>query len=334
MSCSCGLCRWNDTFGLSDQLVLSLLCIRPEQRFPLLDNAKENAISANETQQLVLDLLWAVNSPSLLRPAENQGSNSPLRVLHQRDIQTTQLVDFMAKGNTRSLGRYFERLISFWLRQIRQVDVLHESFVIRVGKRTVGEIDFIFIDEHSRMTHWEVAVKFYLFSPDTYGQGSHYLGPNAVDTLDRKLERLLQHQLPRSEKLFPDVEVREPYVKGRIFYPQLRPRRSQAHLSLSDSHLVGSWVRHADVEMLLSVADREPGNVAYRLLDKPHWLAEVYSYQGSELLMSSREILVFAARHFSENQRCLLIAQLEFDGAGYCESGRFFVVPNDWPAAT
>ena len=319
---------------MPNQHAFSLPWIRNEQPFKLLDKAEENAISANETQQLVLDLLWAVNSPSLLRVAENQGFDSPVRMLHQRDIQTADLVDFMAKGSTRSLGQYFERLISFWLHKIRQVDVLYESFVIRERKRTIGEIDFIFIDEQSRMTHWEVAVKFYLFSSDTYGLGSHYLGPNAVDTLDRKLERLLHHQLQRSEKLFPDVEVREPYVKGRIFYPLLQPDRSPVHSSLSDSHLVGSWVRHADAGMLLRSAGRQLDTVAYRVLDKPHWLAEVFSYQGNETMMSSREFSAFAAHHFSESQRCLLVAQLDFDGEGYHESGRFFIVPNDWPVTT
>ena len=161
------------------------------------------------------DLAWAVNSPSLLSSHEIAPEHPRIDL---NDINASHLSAFLATGRIDRVGRYFERLISYWLHHVRQVKVIAESLPIRQHKRTIGEIDFLFYDESQRLTHMEIAVKFYLFRPDHVAFGSHYLGPNATDTLDRKVDRLLHHQLPRSETLYPEIEIRQPFLKGRIFY--------------------------------------------------------------------------------------------------------------------
>ena len=282
-------------------------------------------------QQLVRDLLWSVNSPSLLQSTCGHRCHSKTWVLLEQDIEVAHLVDFMGKKEIHSLGKYFERLISYWLHHLRQVEVLRESFTIREQKRTVGEIDFIFIDEHYRMTHWEIAVKFYLFSLETHDLGSHYLGPNAVDTLDRKVERLFEHQLPRSENFFPDVELREVFVKGRIFYPTLPQVELKNHVSLSSSHLSGLWLRHAQLGLLENDMDWGHQDVRYLVLTKPHWLAEITASTTTDGLMSFCEFTDSMDQHFSGSQRCPLVVQLNLDGERYVEARRLFVVPDRWP---
>lgn len=282
-------------------------------------------------QQLVRDLLWAVNSPSLLESTSSHRCHTETSGLHEQDIQVAHLVDFMGKKKIHSLGKYFEGLISYWLHHLRQVEVLRESFAIREQKRTVGEIDFIFIDEQGRTVHWEIAVKFYLFSPEAHGLSSHYLGPNAVDTLDRKIERLFEHQLPRSEKVFPDVELREVFVKGRIFYPILPHIELKNHASLSSSHLSGSWLRHAQLGLLENDRGWGHQDVRYMVLKKPHWLAEIKASSTTDGLMSFCEFTDSMDQHFSGSRGCPLVVQLNLDGERYVEARRLFVVPDRWP---
>lgn len=283
------------------------------------------------TQQVVRDLLWAVNSPALLKTTNDHCCDSKEWKLHEHDICMTHLGDFMAGKDSRSLGKYFEGLISYWLHHLRKVDVLVESFALREQQRTVGEIDFIFIDEQARMTHWEIAVKFYLFSPASYGFGSHYLGPNAVDTLDRKIDRIFGHQLPRSQKQFPNVELRQAFVKGRIFYPLMQPRGLAGPPYLSSAHLAGSWLRHAEIRLRDGDADWDAQNVCYLVLQKPDWLSVVQTPDAAGKRMSFSEFSESMDRHFSEHQRCPLVVQLNANDAGYVESRRFFVVPDGWP---
>ncbi len=282
-------------------------------------------------QQLVRDLLWVVNSPSLLRTTDDHCCDSRPWKLQEHCIRATHLADFMASKDVCSVGRYFEGLISYWLHHLRKVDVLFESFAIREQKQTVGEIDFIFIDEQARVTHWEVAVKFYLFSPVAYGLGSHYVGPNATDTLDRKLDRIFGHQLPLSQKRFPEVELRQAFVKGRIFYPLMQQRVLDEHPLLSNACLAGSWLRHDEIRLIHGDADWDAPNACYLVLKKPHWLSEVRAPDNRGKLMSFCDFSASVDQHFSESNRCPLVVQLKLDESGYVESRRFFVVPNGWP---
>ena len=291
----------------------------------------ETANSMKSAQQFVRDLLWVVNSPTLLRTTDDHCCDAKSWRLQEHRVRAKHLADFMASKDACSLGRYFEGLISYWLHHVRKVDVLFESFAIREQKQTVGEIDFIFIDEQARVTHWEVAVKFYLFSSVSYGLGSHYLGPNAVDTLDRKIDRIFGHQLPLSKRCFPDVELRQAFVKGRIFYPLLQPRGLTEHPSLSNAHLDGSWLQYSEVRFMDSDAGWDAQNACYLVLQKPHWLSLVQASDSAGKLMSFYEFSDSMDQHFSESKRCPLVVQLKLGDAGYVESRRFFVVPNGWP---
>ena len=84
------------------------------------------------------DLLWAVNSPPLL-------SASPL-VDHVDvgEIDLDHFAKFLREQSDHRVGRYFERLILYWLTHIRKVQIVHHSKQILDAKRTIGEIDFIF----------------------------------------------------------------------------------------------------------------------------------------------------------------------------------------------
>jgi hypothetical protein len=224
------------------------------------------------------------------------------------------------------VGRYFERLILYWLKHIRRVEIVAESQQIRDGSRTIGEIDLIFYDEQRRLTHWELAVKFYLHFPQPCGFDSHFIGPNAADTFERKMERLFGHQLPLSERHFPEVEIRQAFVKGRIFdHP--RHEVSQALPEhLSPEHLCGVWIRSSELDLI-----NRTNGVSYRILRKPFWLSDEIAHPVDTDLLSPAELSENLARHFAEDHRPVLISQLEAGEQRLVESDRIFVVSDPWP---
>ncbi|QEG39184.1 hypothetical protein UC8_11450 [Roseimaritima ulvae] len=228
------------------------------------------------------------------------------------------------------VGRYFERLVLYWLQHLRRVEIVAQSLPVRKGKRTIGEIDLLFRDEQGRLTHWELAVKFYLYVPQVRALNSHYLGPNVRDTFERKMQRLFDVQLPRSKRDFPDVDVRQAFVKGRIFYHprDVAPANTPRHLS--PDHLRCEWIRAAEVAAL----DRDD-DVFYRLVDKPFWLSEQLAGQSDSDLLSHEELAELLREHFASRDRCVLVSQLEPSpdcDPMFVESQRMFVVPNHWPA--
>ena len=279
------------------------------------------------------DLAWAVNSPSLLSSHESAPHTEHPRI-DINAINASHLSAFLAAGRIDRVGRYFERLISYWLHHVRQVKVVAESLSIRQHKRTIGEIDFLFHDELQRLTHMEIAVKFYLFSPDHVAFDSHYLGPNAADTLDRKVDRLLHHQLPRSETLFPEVEIRQPFLKGRIFYQPAHRTSTLHHPLLSPDHLSSSWIRESQFDLMTDKPETANRQIVFSVLQKPFWLSNELRRQLDTDLLSCSELSDLVSKHFSNHQHCLLVAKLVFDGASYVESSRFFVVPESWPKTT
>ena len=273
------------------------------------------------------DLAWAVNSPSLLSSHEI-GPEHPRIDLNE--INASHLSAFLATSRIDRVGRYFERLISYWLHHVRQVKVIAESLPIRQHKRTIGEIDFLFHDESQRLTHMEIAVKFYLFRPDHVALGSHYLGPNATDTLDRKVDRLLHHQLPRSERLYPEIEIRQPFLKGRIFYHPKDTAHTAHHPFLSPNHLSCSWIHESQLALVVGGAGNR--SVSFRVLEKPFWLSCEVGHPNETGLLSRTELSEFVSSHFSKGDHCLMVDKLVFDGRAQAESSRFLVVPDSWPA--
>ena len=264
----------------------------------------------------IRDLTWAINSPSLL-------SGGPaIKYLDPGEVDPEHLVAFLDQSSGHRVGRYFERLVLYWLTHIRKVEVVAESLQIRDGKRTVGEIDLIFRDEEGRMTHWEIAVKFYLYHRYEHPIGSHYIGPGAADTFERKMDRLFGHQLPISKLHFPAVEIRQAFFKGRIFYHPDGTQPSELPQRLSPEHLRCTWLRSSQMELI-----RKASEVSYRILRKPHWLSQVTTGDQERSSLTPTDLVQQLSKHFSDNDRPVLVSQIE----GLIETGRIFVVPDHWP---
>lgn len=266
------------------------------------------------------DLDWAVKSPLLM-------SEGPvLEDLDLCQVDPAHLAAFLNAVTSRRVGRYFERLILYWLQHVRAARIVAESLPIRDHQRTLGEIDFLFYDEREQFTHWETAVKFYLHYPRENASGSHYIGPNAADTFERKTARLLEQQLPLSETHFPEVAVRQAFVKGRIFYhPHLGPPTYQPQ-HLAPDHLRGIWIRASELASL-----QEPGEAKYRILQKPFWLAEgtVGDPDTGVFLLPDLEQLL--AKHFADFSYPVLISRLADPRQPLLKPTHIFVVSESWP---
>lgn len=261
--------------------------------------------------------------------------------LKQADIDAKHLNNFLTEHRSRQVGRYFEVLVSYWLKHIRRVEIVAESETIYEDHRSVGEIDFIFFDEQRRLTHWEVAVKFYLFHSMCGKMPGQFIGPNARDTLEQKRQKMLERQLPLSRNHFPAVEVRYPFLKGRLFYHKQDQCTQHASEQISIHHLTGDWCRNSELAAYLQtffpqVANSQPAcderhQVRFRLLEKPFWLADEIVNEDDGFLLTPESMLDWAKRHFRSSNRCLLVAHLVQTGDSYIEAGRFFVVPEIWP---
>lgn len=273
-----------------------------------------------EEERFVRDLMWAVNSPPLM-DATHRAAQS----LQASDIDVEHLRDHFTRHRDRRVGRYFERLLAYWVRYIRRCEVVAHSLQLRDGKRTLGEIDLLFRDEQGRLNHWEVACKFYL-QLDVEDGPTRYIGPNPNDSLQTKASRLLEHQLPLGLRHFPEIELQTAFVKGRIFYHWLGDSKGRAPNELTTDHLKGKWLWARELPELLGT-----NPLHYRILNKPFWLSdEVIDPSGDELL-SPGEASRVLGNHFRDRATPILISGFQDGLSLERECERWFVVPNQWP---
>jgi len=230
------------------------------------------------------------------------------------------------------VGYYFESLVYYWLKHERKVEFLAKGLQIQEegGGRTIGELDFVFRDTDGRVCHWEVAAKFYLFCADHQVRGSHFIGPNAADTYERKRDKLMVQQLPLSGSVFPEVTDRVPFVKGRIFYHPRQPRPQGLPQGLEREHLTGIWLRQSDLGWLKSEGTKREWR--YRLVEKPFWLAPCTLTEADESPVDIPELDQLLEQHFAEKTQPVLISALQRENQRWVEDERLFVVANEWPA--
>ncbi|WP_404309439.1 DUF1853 family protein [Neorhodopirellula lusitana] len=294
--------------------------------------------------QFMHDLHWVIESPSLINSAP---VIPPLSLdVIDPDHLTSVMVDPQSRHvGSHRVGYYFERLVLYWLVHLRRVEVVAHGMQIKDDKRTLGEIDFLFRDEAGRLTHWEVSVKFYLYHPQHALSGplggSHFLGPNARDTFERKMGRLFEHQLPLSQTHLPDVEVRQAWVQGQIFYHRQLGSVQPLPAQMSPDHLRGSYLYQREINEL-----QHHANSRFQVLEKPYWLAGPMFNAADPNWCSGPEMADTLHQHFKETDRPLMLCQADSESV-QSESlpnestetrpkrrpntKRIFVVADSWP---
>ena len=291
----------------------------------------------------VRDLAWAIGSPPLQQrhglavywPDANWCAQQLALAsawLSQLDAEPQSLIDHLAASNDRRLGRRFEDLLAFWLGwpDNPHYRLLVRNHALRNDERTLGEIDFLVQNKHTEaIEHWEVAVKFYLGTP----QGL-WLGPGQRDRLDLKLLRLDQHQLKLTQLVagqdwLAQLNLPQPidikpvcFVKGRLFYPQHLTVTPPS--SANPSHLRSLWYRHDD---FLRHADNH--HLRWLLLDKTYWLAELHHTTAQQLYPQALSADELVRRLTTEDPR-FAVAVIGLTPES--EAIRAFLAPNSWPS--
>lgn len=268
-----------------------------------------------ESNPFASDLLWAINSPTLLGPLDD--GVSPL---DPSQVDRDELATFLRERPDHRVGHYFENLVHFWLKHIRGVEIVAHRQPVRDGERTLGELDFIFRDEAGLLHHWEIAVKFYLLTKPDGGALPRYLGPNTTDSLERKIARLNEHQLPLSQHVHPDIHQRRAFVKGRIYYHPSATQKSAGLPDLNPAHLRGIWIHRNELKTFL--ANHPYQTTACVRLPKPFWLTAA----GDRITLN--ELLALTEHHFASATNALHIALLD---EHHNETQRLFIVPDEWP---
>ena len=226
------------------------------------------------------NLNWSVSSQPLVCPSgDDVWPDGPWFQQYPTDQHIT--IDEIQPGK---LGRYFEALIHGWINHEPDIHCLAANLPVRDGGRTLGEFDLI-VDYFGVTEHWEVAVKFYLAMGDSTN-AAHWFGPNPVDTLWTKYERLVSHQLrllrfSRARDLLASrgwqVSRTRCLMKGRLFYPfdQLGNHHLPLATQINPAHERGWWLPDQELTAL-----EDAGSVRFVVLPKRHWLAPLDGTQS------------------------------------------------------
>ncbi|NQV26383.1 MAG: DUF1853 family protein [Rhodopirellula sp.] len=284
------------------------------------------------------DLLWTINSPSLIRASDGRVPEWPPCL--ESDFESAVLQQRLDATPRYRVGSYFEDLFHFYLQSIRGFEIVARGLQIQENGRTLGEIDFLFRDDGGSLIHCETAVKFYLYLPNTKETGSHFIGPNAADNFERKMTRLFEHQLPMSENRFPGVNQRIAFVKGRIFYHPFDAEAAALPGRLSPEHLRGSWIRESELD-LLDQLGAAAQTVGFRIARKPHWLApdsvtdasafDHKSIDHESELQTADGLKSLLRQHFTERRTPQLVNRLTIGGHSSHDFSHVFVVSDQWP---
>jgi hypothetical protein len=216
------------------------------------------------------------------------------------------------------VGYYNEALVHSALLGVPGITDLQHSLPVREGTRTLGELDFLFRYE-DQLCHLEIALKFYLYSAKETCLESHYIGPNAGDTLERKSAKLLGHQLLLGKKAFPEVAESYLFCPGILFYhPQeIAPEITPAFLSPGHGH--GIWLRASE---FAEWANRKNSCEVGEILRKPFWLS-------ARPTRPIDEVVSAVESHFAESRYPVALAISSLEERN--DPKRLFVVADDWP---
>lgn len=119
--------------------------------------------------------------------------------LIQFELGAPNLLNTVIPSNIR-LGHVAEYFYLNDLNCLPEVSRIEKNIQLIEDKTTLGEIDFV-IYENQKVIHLEVAYKFYLYLPS--GDDEEYkkwIGPNKKDSLDKKINRIKNHQFPLIQK--------------------------------------------------------------------------------------------------------------------------------------
>lgn len=288
--------------------------------------AKNNDIIRSLSDPLVRQLAWACFAPPLIADFSNLANKvtAPAFELHEDRYQQLLALDnkpaplhrYLAEHcKSQRLGLVFESLWHFFIHHDPETELIAHNLPIREQGRTLGEFDILyFCKRRNRAIHLELAVKYFMATPQPLVAGdqfSYWLGPNSLDRLDIKWQRMLSHQLallatPAAQSVLADLSLdtvdQEVAIKGWLFHHR---DGTPMHTSINSQHPRGMWWPRSQ---FLQEHDLEN----WRYLVKPQWLADFPTAKAVDA----------AAIALSEKRPVMLIN---------AEGERVMLTPDHWP---
>ena len=216
------------------------------------------------------------------------------------------------------LGHLYEDAMASLLVSSPRVELVEKNLQLQRGKHsTVGELDFLIRAADGLLIHLELATKFYLAVK--LGDEVSYPGPDSRDNYDRKIDRLLSHQLTlvkRYKDCLP-LEYRDSDIVVRqLIYGCLFDHVSEADLSrprfCNRDCRRGKWLHRSELAEWFS------GEAVFEFVPKSLWPVPFNLLEGLALERWDPAAPV---------ERCQMIRVAGQDGA-------FFVAPDEFPKQT
>lgn len=301
------------------------------------------------TNQTVRDLAWVIGSPPLIVNNNEYDlflgkeffENEFKKFIPQLDEinnDPQRLIAHIKNGNTHLLGKYFESLVEYWLRFTDDKKLLSHNLQVFKGRNTIGEFDFIYRDlSDNKVYHLECAGKFYIAHKNV-SEHSNFIGPNAIDNLDRKITKLINEQILLGQTkegkealliddIYEDI-IPKIFLKGYLFY-YADLFFNNSFIPPNDSnpdHPKGWWIYAKDINYFLSQRKSK-----WLVVDRANWISKVTLFDDASVL-SNKELANKLNSNFSIDTYPLLIAELTNDGKDYYEEiSRGFIVHDTWP---
>jgi hypothetical protein len=280
-------------------------------------------------------LAWLLDAPDLLDPNDPhwQGRIASLGVLGPEtdawlaalDRDPSALDAELGERVYTRLGLYAEKLMAFYYRAHGML-VAHGLQVRAGANNTVGEFDFLLDAGPDAVEHIEFATKFYLLEGEAATRFDTFVGPNLADSLGAKMRKIFDKQLAlgqhrAAQALLPrPVKLARALIKGWLFYPA---GAQVATDGISAQHCRGFWC-----------ALDEVGNLQgeqFVVLPRLQWLAP-YRARSTKALLTKYEMKAQLSALFEVTPMPVLVACVREDGGVLLETGRGFIVPDNWRA--
>ena len=280
-------------------------------------------------------LAWLLDAPDLLDPADPhwEGRIASLGELPPATDAWLQRVDSDPSGLNAELGEriytrlglYAEKLMAFYYREHGML-VAHGLQVRAARDDTVGEFDFLLEAGPDALAHIEFATKFYLLEGEAASRFDTFVGPNLADSLGAKMRKIFDKQLALGQHPAAQAVLARPVssaralVKGWLFYPAGSQPQTDG---ISALHCRGFWCALEEVAALEAQQ--------FVVLPRLQWLAP-YRAGSADGLLSRAQLHDKLAAQFEALPMPVLVAVVREVESGLVETGRGFIVPDNWRA--
>ena len=309
-------------------------------------------MNSPSTEQLSRDIAWILSCPSLFGPAaapcfiSHPLADWPLSSFNLTEKDARDILWQLARRRSHLLGIYYETLWQHILQKHPGTQLLAHNLQVQSEQVTLGEFDLIYrqsqpANNHQLFYHRELAVKYYLGVPETGTQSSpwnHWVGPGLRDRMDRKLSRMLNHQITLSsttegkqslKQLGVESVTQEVLIQGYLFYPVegLCPEPEVAN----PEHSRGYWVSISQLESWLQERnDNERAELHFIRPPKLQWLSPLHRPESPDRVYTRQRLHAHLKVQLHSHPQPVLISACLLQDNIFSESFRFFVVPDDW----